>query len=124
MDVGILWIWRVVLGTACSVGVSMHVPAVGGSLCRDDESAITSAGEPSVSLVSPDEVFPSVSSVLHSLLLGKGMGRLLQVITCSLPCSRLRAASLKVIGSTGLAVWRVQALYFQLLTCCTGGGQC
>ena len=92
--VGILWTWRVVLGTACSVVMSVPVPAVSDSLCRHDESAMTSAGEPSVSLVSPDEVLPSVLSVLHSLLLGKGMDRLLQVITCGLPCSWLRAASL------------------------------
>ena len=92
--VGILWTWRVVLGTACSVGLSMPVPAVSDSLCRHDESATTSAGEPSVSLVPPDEVLLSVLSVLHSLLLGKGMDRLLQVITCGLPCSWLRAASL------------------------------
>ena len=87
MDAGILWTWRVVLGTACSVGMSVPVPAVGDSLCRPDESAATSAGESSVSLVSLDEVLPSVSSVLYSLLLGKGMDRLLQVITCGLPCS-------------------------------------
>ena len=94
LDVGILWTWRVVLRTACSVAMSVPVPAVSDSLCRHDESATTSAGEPSVSLVSQDEVLPSVSSVLHSLLLGKGMDRLLQVITCGLPCSQLRAASL------------------------------
>ena len=96
-----LWTWRVVLGTACSVGVSMPVPAVRDSLCRCDESAMPSAGKPSESLVSPHEVLPLVSSVLHSLSLGKGMDRLLQVITCSLPCSQLMAASLYVIGSLG-----------------------
>ena len=76
MGVGILWTWRVVLGTACSVGMSVPVPAVSDSVCRYDESSTTSAGEPSVSLVSPDEVLLSVSSVLHSLSLGKGMDRL------------------------------------------------
>ena len=44
----------------------------------------------SVSLV---EVLPSVSSVLHSLSLGKGMDRLLHVMTYGLPCNPLRAAS-------------------------------
>ena len=101
MGVGILWTWRVVLGTACSVGMSVSVPAVGDSLCRHDESAMTSAGEPSVSLVSPDEKLPSVSSVLHPLLLGNGMDRLLQVITYDLPCSQLKAASLYMLGSLG-----------------------
>ena len=85
MDVGMSWTWRVVLGTACSVGMSIPVPAVGDFLCRCDESSTTSTGEPSVSLVSLDEVLPSVLSVLHSLSLGKGMDRLLQVITCGLP---------------------------------------
>ena len=94
MDIGMLWTWRVVLGTTFSVGMSVPVPAVGDSLCRHDESATNSAGEPTESLVSPDEVLPLVSSVLHSLSLGKGMDRLLQVITCGLPCNRLRAASL------------------------------
>ena len=66
MDIGMLWTWRVVLGTACSVGMSMPVPAVGDSLCRHDESAMTSStGEPSESLVSSSEVLPLVSSVLH-----------------------------------------------------------
>ena len=51
MDIGMLWTWRVVLGTACSVGMSVPVPAVGDSLCRHDESAMTSAGETSESLV-------------------------------------------------------------------------
>ena len=50
------------------VGVSMLVPAVGDSICRHDESALTSAGEPSES---SGDWLPSVSSVLHSLLLGK-----------------------------------------------------
>ena len=95
IDIGMLWTWRVVLGTACRVGVSMPVPAVGDSLCRHDESAMTSStGEPSESLVSPGEVLALLSSVLHSLLLGKGMDRLLQMVTCGLPCSQLRAASL------------------------------
>ena len=49
--VGILWTWRLVDGTACSVGMSVPVPAVGDSICWCDESAATSAGEPSVSLV-------------------------------------------------------------------------
>ena len=44
MDIGMLWTWRVVLGTACSVGMSVSVPAVSDSLCRHDESAMTSAG--------------------------------------------------------------------------------
>ena len=83
-----------VRGTACVVGMSVPVPAVGDSLCRHDESASTSAGEPSVLSVPSVEVLPSVSSVLHSLLLGKGMDRLLHVITCGLPCNQLRAASL------------------------------
>ena len=47
------------LGTACSVGMFVPVPAVGDSLSRHDESATTSfAGEPSESLVSLDEVLP------------------------------------------------------------------
>ena len=95
MDIGMLWTWQVVLGMACSVGMSMPVPAVSDSLCRHDESAMfSSAGEPSESLVSSAEVLPLVSSVLHSLLLGKGMDRLLQMVTCGLPCRQLRAASL------------------------------
>ena len=95
MDIGMLWTWIVVLGTACSVGVSMPVPAVSDSLCRHDESATTSsAGEPSESLVLPGEMLPLVLSVLHSLSLGKGMDRLLQMVNCGLPCSQLRAASL------------------------------
>ena len=40
MVIGMLWTWRV--GTACSVGMSMPVPAVGDSLCRHDESATAS----------------------------------------------------------------------------------
>ena len=84
----------VVGGTSCGVGMSMPVPAVGDSICRHDESASTSAGEPSVSSVPLVEVLPSVSSVLHALSLGKGMDRLLHVITCGLPCKQLRAASL------------------------------
>ena len=82
-------------GAPCSVGMSVPVPAVGDSLCRHDESATTSSvGEPSESLVSPDEVLSLVLFVLHSLLLGKGMDRSLQMVTCGLPCSQLRAASL------------------------------
>ena len=46
MDVGILWTWRVVLGTTCSADMSMPVPSVSDSLCRHDESAVASAGEP------------------------------------------------------------------------------
>ena len=89
-----LWTWRVVLGTACDVGMSMPVPAVSDSICRHDESAMTSStGEPSESLVS-SIVLPLVSSVLHLLSLGKGKDRLLQMVTCGLPCSQLRAASL------------------------------
>ena len=42
-----------------------------------------------------------MSSVLHSLSLGKGMDRLLQMVTCGLPCRRVRAASLYVIGILG-----------------------
>ena len=42
-----------------------------------------------------------MSSVLHSLLLGKGMDRLLQMVTCGLPCRQVRAASLYVIGTLG-----------------------
>ena len=101
MVLGIFWPWRLVGWTACVVGVSVPVPDVSDSLCRHDESAMTSAGEPSVSLVSSDEMLPLVSSVLHSLLLGKGMDRMLQMITCGLTCSQLRAASLYVIGSLG-----------------------
>ena len=71
MGVGILWTWRVGLGTACSVSMSMPVLSVSDSLCRHDESAAISAGEPSVSLVSPDEVLLLVLSVLHSLSLGR-----------------------------------------------------
>ena len=78
----------------------MPVPAVGDSICMCDESASTTAGsEPSVSSVSPSVYWlpsvPSVSSVvLHSLSLGKGMDRLLQILTCSLPCRWLKAVSL------------------------------
>ena len=43
----------------------------------------------------------TVSSVLHSLLLEKGMDRLLHVRTCGLPCNWLRAASFYVMGSLG-----------------------
>ena len=70
----------------------MPVPVVHDSICMHDESALTSAGsEPSVSSVSPSvNWLPSVSSVssvvLHSLLLGKGIGSLLQILTCGLPC--------------------------------------
>ena len=78
----------------------MPVPAVGDSLCMLDESASTSAGEPSGSSI-PSVVLPLVSSVLHSLLLGKGMDRLLHMITCGLPSNWVRAASLYVIGSLG-----------------------
>ena len=95
MVIGMLGTWRVVLWTACAVGVSMPVHAVGDSICRHDESATTSsAGEPSESLESSAEVLPLVLSVLHSLSLGKGMDRLLQMVTCGLPCSQLKAASL------------------------------
>ena len=87
MVVGMLGTWRLVLGTACSVGMSVPVPAVGDSICRHDESAMTSStGEQSESLESSAEVLPLVSSVLHSLSLGKGMDRLLQMVTCGLPC--------------------------------------
>ena len=86
-----------VCGTAS--GMSMPFPAVGDSVCGCDESASTSAGE---SIVEPEsESLPSVSSVLHSLSLGKGMDRLLQMITCGFPWRRLRAASLYVMGSLG-----------------------
>ena len=95
MVVGMLETWRLVLWTACAVGMSMPVPAVGDSICRHDESATTSsAGDPSESLESSAEELPLVSSVLHSLLLGKGMDRLLQMVTCGLPCRQVRAASL------------------------------
>ena len=48
---GMLQTWRLVLWTACVVGMSMPVPAVSDSICRCDESAMTSsAGEPSDSL--------------------------------------------------------------------------
>ena len=72
----------------------MPDPAVSDSSCRHNESASTSAGEPSVLSVSSVELLPLVSSVLHSLLLGKGMDRLLHVITCGLPCNQLRVALL------------------------------
>ena len=91
--VGILWTWRLVNGTACSIGMSVPVPAVGDSFCRHDESDMTSAGELAVLLVASDEMLPLVSCVLHSLSLGKGKDRLLQMITSGLPCSWLRAAS-------------------------------
>ena len=78
---------------SCGVGMSMPIPAVNDSISWYDESALTSAGEPSGSSV-PLVVLSSVSSVLHSLLLGKGMDRLLHVITCGLPCKWLRSASL------------------------------
>ena len=65
----------------------MPVPAVGDSICRHDESATTySTGEPSESLESSAGLLPLVSSVLHSLSLGKGMNRLLQMVTCGLLC--------------------------------------
>ena len=92
--VGIWWTCELVIGTACGVGMSMPVLAVSDSVCVCDESAMTSAGQPSVVLVSSYEVLPSVSSVLHSLSLGKGMDRLLHMITCSLPCNQVKAASL------------------------------
>ena len=60
MVVGMLWTCELVGGTACVVGMSMPVPAVGDSLCGCDESAATSAEEPSVVPVSSDEVSPSV----------------------------------------------------------------
>ena len=92
---GKLETWNLVLWTACAVGVSMPVPAVGDSICRCDESATTSStGQPSDSLLSSAEELPLMSSVLHSLLLGKGMDRLLQMVTCGLPCRQVRAASL------------------------------
>ena len=84
---GMLETWKLVLWTACAVGMSVPVPAVSDSICRHDESATTSStGEPSDSLLSSAEELPLVSSVLHSLLLGKGMDRLLQMVTCGLPC--------------------------------------
>ena len=99
---GKLETWNLVLWTACAVGVSMPVPAVGDSICGCDESATTSsAGEPSDSLLSSADELPLMSSVLHSLSLGKGMDRLLQMVTCGLPCRRVRAASLYVIGILG-----------------------
>ena len=92
---GKLETWRLVLWIACAIGIFMPVPAVSDSICRHDESATTSsAGEPSDSLLSSAEEFPLVLSVLHSLSLGKGMDRLLQMVTCGLPCRRVRAASL------------------------------
>ena len=63
--IGILWTWRLVGGTACSVGMSVPVPAVSDSLCVHNESAMTSAGEPSVSLEASDETLPLVSFVLQ-----------------------------------------------------------
>ena len=86
MLLGIYATLDVVGQTSWRVGMSIPVPAVCDSLCRCDESASTSAGEPSVLSV-PSVVLPSVSSVLHSLSLGKGMDRLLHVITCGLPCN-------------------------------------
>ena len=67
--------------------MSVPVPAVSDAICRCEESALTSAGvEPFESSVSPsDNWLPFVSPVLHSLLLGKGMDRLLQILTCGLP---------------------------------------
>ena len=91
---GISVTWEVVGWTSCGVRMSVPVLVVDVSLCRCDESALTSAGEPSGWSVPSDKVLLLVSSVLHSLLLGKGMDRLLHVITCGLPCSQLRAASL------------------------------
>ena len=85
--------------------MSVPLPAVGNSICKLDESASTSVGsdEPSVSSVSPSvDLLPSVSSVvLHSLSLGKGMDRLLQILTCSISCRQLKAVSLSVMGSLG-----------------------
>ena len=75
--------------------MSVPLPAVSDSICRCDESALTSArsDEPSVSSVSPSvDLLPSVLSVvLHSLLLGKHMDRLLQILTHGLPCRELKA---------------------------------
>ena len=68
-------------------------PVVSDSLCRHEESAMTSAGsEPSDTSVSSADRSPSVSSsaALHSLLLGKGMDRLLQILTCGLPVRQVR----------------------------------
>ena len=100
----LVWLTRHLLGC---VGMSVPVPTVGDSICRCDESALTSAGEPSMSSKSSGDWLPSVPSVLHSLLLGKGMDRLLQIINCGLPCSWLRAASLYVIGSLGQSEYEV-----------------
>ena len=94
------------------------------------ESALTSAGsEPSVSsvLLSVDWLLSvDVSSdVLHSLSLGKGMDRLLQILTCGFPLRWLKAVSLWVIGSLGCSeyhavlAWlsrRARAVSFQLLS--------
>ena len=85
--------------------MSMPLPTVDDSICRLDESALTSTRSdvPSVSSVLPSvDSLPSVSSVvLHSLLLGKGMDRLLQIFTCGLPCRWLKAVWLQLMGSLG-----------------------
>ena len=64
----------------------MPLSAVGDSIWLFDESVTTSAGS---SMSSSVDRLPSVdmsSDVLHSLLLGKGMDRLMHIITCGLPC--------------------------------------
>ena len=72
--------------------MSMPLSAVGDLICFHDESAMTSVGsESSVDwLPSVDMSF----DVLHSLSLGKGMDRLLHILTCGLPHRQLRPVSL------------------------------
>ena len=107
------WFWTsggsaglVALYLACMTGLwscghivdGVSVPsAVSDSLCRHGESAMISAGsQPSDTSASSVDWVPSVlsSTVLHSLSLGKGMDRLLQILTCGLPLRQLKAVSL------------------------------
>ena len=89
--VTLLWSWGHLVG---GIGMSVPLPLVGDSICRLDESASISAGCHETSVPSVDSL-PSVSSVvLHSLSLGKGMDRLLQILTCGLPCRQLKTVSL------------------------------
>ena len=66
--------------------MSVPLSAVSDSIWLFDESAITSAG---LSVSSSVDRLPSLdfsSDILHSLSLGKGMDRLLHILTCGLPC--------------------------------------
>ena len=71
------------MGWAC---LCTPLAAVSDSIWLFDESAMTSAGS---SVSSSVDRLPSEdrsSEVVHSLSLGKGMDRLLHILTCGLPC--------------------------------------